>query len=306
MFLIVGASSSVGRAAIPMLREAGYPLRLTSRDPSKLASFAGPHVETMYADLTDRISLSKASKGIEKVLLMAHSLLGRGRYATRQVDESGVCDLIDIAREHKVSHFVMISILGASPNASSAFFRAKARAEACLMQSGLSYTILRPSAFFLPHTVLHPQAFFNPERALKEFMAGDKATFFGKGENPRNFVANEDVARFAVIALTDPSAVNQVIEIGGPQNLTAKQVAGIYSRVTGHEHRINSTPLMIPRLMHLLMKPFHPGLSDAMRLAIDADTKPETFDGMPGSIRYHVPLTPLEDWIRDRMGVVRT
>jgi uncharacterized protein YbjT (DUF2867 family) len=269
MIWIIGASSTVGRETIPLLREADYQLRLSSRNPEKLQAFRGERVEIVQADLLDKASLQRACNGVEKILASTHSLLGRGKNASKHVDVIGNKNLIDVACEQGVAHFVFISILGANLEHPIEFFRNKARTEAYLKQSGLSYTILRPAAFFVPHTILRPRAFFEPEAELKAFLEGSPARIMGSGENPRNFVANADVAKFASIALTEPKAVNQIIEIGGPENLTAREVAAIYARVTGHDCRIRTLPLLVPRLMHILLKPFRPGLvNDRLTLVV--------------------------------------
>ncbi|MBE2268538.1 MAG: SDR family oxidoreductase [Anaerolinea sp.] len=308
MILIIGASSTVGKAIIPLLLEAGHTLRLSSRDPGKLKTYQTAGVGIVQADLLEKASIERACQGVDQVLMCSHSIIGRGKNASKFVDLDGGRLLIDVARKQGVSHFVYLSALGASTSHSSTFFRHKAQVEAYLKQSGLSYTILRPSAFFLPHTVLHSQAFSQPQLALQEFLAGSKATFFGRGETPHNYVANEDVARFAFIALTDPQAVNQTIEIGGLENLTVREVAEIYSRATGIPKTLNAMPLLIPGLMHLALKPFHPGLSDAMGIAVENDRVPSPFDMTATLKQYPVALTRLEDWVyaqmRERQPVV--
>jgi hypothetical protein len=69
-----------------------------------------------------------------------------------------------------------------------------------------------------------------------------KTTIFGRGNNPINFVSAEDVAKFCVIALQDPQARNQVIEIGGPENLTFNQVAELFGKASGRPAKKNHVP----------------------------------------------------------------
>ena len=56
---------------------------------------------------------------------------------------------------------------------------------------------------------------------------------FGQGENPRNFVAAADVAYFAVRALLEPDLAGEVLEIGGPENLTNMQVVRLFEEIAG-------------------------------------------------------------------------
>jgi nucleoside-diphosphate-sugar epimerase len=77
----------------------------------------------------------------------------------------------------------------------------------------------------------------------------------GQGDNPRNFVSNVDVAKFAAIALTNPQAHNQTIEIGGLDNLTSKQVAAVYARVAGVKLQQRTMPRSMIRVQHTPTKP---------------------------------------------------
>ena len=69
---------------------------------------------------------------------------------TDKVDRDGAKSLIDAAASKGVKHFVMLSSVGAGdpdPDSDLAhYLQAKHEADEHLMQSGLSYTIVRPVA----------------------------------------------------------------------------------------------------------------------------------------------------------------
>ncbi|MEM9955713.1 MAG: SDR family oxidoreductase [Chloroflexota bacterium] len=290
MILIVGASSTVGQALIPLLKDAGHSLRLSSRTPEKLAEFAGANVEIVQADLLDEESMRRACEGVEIVFASVASMFGYGKNASKHVDYTGQCKLIDIAQAAGVEHLVYMSTQEATHDNPVSFFRNKAKTEDYLRASGLSYTILRASAFFSPHVELIG------ESVLK----GGKAMIMGQGENPRNFIANSDAAQFAFIALTNPQAHNQTIDIGGPDNLTSKEVAELYAQVAGVELKSQIIPRFVIRMMSTIFKPFHTGLSDVMKAVIDSDTRPKDFDASNILATYPVQLTTLEDWLKDQ------
>jgi uncharacterized protein YbjT (DUF2867 family) len=291
MILILGATSTIGRASIPLLLETGQQLRLASRTPERLAEFAGENVEVVQADLLDEASIRQACKGVDTVFASVASLLGKGKNASHHVDLDGHKMLIDIAVEYGVGHFVYMSTQEAVHDSPAAFFRHKAVTEDYLRASGLSYTILRASAFFVPHVELIG------ESVLK----GGPAMIMGQGENPRNFIANEDVARYAVLALTTDTMKNQTIDIGGPENLTARQVAEIYASVAGVDLKTRVIPRFVPKIMGRLMRPFYVGLSDVMAAIVDSDTYPKSFDVGPVVESYPVQLTRLEDWVQQQV-----
>jgi uncharacterized protein YbjT (DUF2867 family) len=63
--------------------------------------------------------------------------------------------LIDVAKDTGVERFVYTSAQHVSPSHPTDFYRNKAKAEAHLRASGLSYTILRPPAFMEWHVHNH-------------------------------------------------------------------------------------------------------------------------------------------------------
>jgi uncharacterized protein YbjT (DUF2867 family) len=111
-----------------------------------------------------------------------------------------------------VRRFVYTSAMFASPDHPVDFLRNKAKVEAHLAASGLSYAILRPSAFMEWH--VH-------NLLGKSLVDSGKATIFGPGANPINFVAADDVAAVAAEMLTIAADVAATLEVGGPDNFTA-------------------------------------------------------------------------------------
>jgi len=196
--------------------------------------------------------------------------------------------LIDAARAAGVKHFVLLSILGASPDAPVEFFRIKYRAEEYLRASGLSFTIIRPSAFM----DLWAQLIGLP------ILEQGKTTIFGRGNNPINFVAVEDVARFVCIAFENSRTRNEVIEVGGPENLTLNQVAETFERVSGRQAKKRHIPLPMMRAMSILMQPVNPALSRQIRLGVFMDTANLCYDMTETANAFGVRLTPLEEIAR--------
>lgn len=291
--LIVGATGVEGSLVTKKLLAKGLAVRAMTRTPAKAEPLRQLGAEVVQGDLRDRDSLRRACVGVDKVLAAAHSIFGRGTEASKYVDELGHKQLIDAALAAGVQQLVYTSILMGDPTYPVVFHQIKVAVEHYLQASGLPYTILRPSAFMEWHA---------HEFIGKPILEQGKVTIFGKGDNPRNFVAGEDVANFAVLALTDPQAIGQTIEIGGPDNWSNNQVAALYSQLAGRPVRITHVPLAVLRIMSPLLKPFHPGLSQVMALSILTDTADMTFDPSTTLAQYPVSLTRLEDWVQGRVA----
>lgn len=288
MIVIVGASSSLGRAAARLLLAEGKLVRAVTRTPSALDNFGKLGAEVVQGDLRDPESLAKACEGAAQVFATTHAFNGKGNNTPQIVDDLGNRSLIDVAKDAGVQHFVFTSALGARPDHPVDFFRIKYKIEEYLKASGLSYTILRPSAFM-------------------EFWAGlvgmpiieqGQTTIFGRGENPINFVSVEDVARYAVIALENPLARGRTIEIGGPQNLSLLQVAATFERLAGRNAKKRHIPLRVMRAMSVLLRPINPALARQIRAGIQMDTTRQDFDVTETAREFGLEPTTLETVVR--------
>ena len=291
MILVVGATGNLGRKVVRSLLASGEEVRAMTRVVSRADELKALGAKPVRGDLTDPESLEFAMRGARAIVLAAHSILGRGSEASDLVDDEGHRAIIDRAKGTGVEHIVYTSVIGASSNHPIDFWRTKARIERHLQGSGVTWTIVRPSAFMETH------AYFLIGKGVIE---GKRVMLFGKGKNPRNFVAAEDVAKVIVGALKIPSLRGVVIEVGGPQNLTSTQVVETFERVSGKKAKVGHIPLPVARVMSRAIKPMHPGISRIMKVGILNETEDQTFDSSSLRTKIPITLTPLEEWARNR------
>jgi len=245
----------------------------------------------VIGDLRDPASLAWACEGAEQVVAAAHSLLGRGKDASKFVDLQGHKDLIDAAKAAGVEHFVYTSIYPCDGFDCVPFVRMKQKVERYLEASGLSHTIIRPTAFMEAHA----EAFIG-----KPILETGKVSLFGRGDNPRNFVAAEDVAQVVVMVLTDPALRGGVVDVGGPENLSNMDVVRLYEEQAGRPAKVSHVPVPALQVLYRLVRPFHPGLSGVMQISILADRTDQTFDPSATLARFPIELTRLEEFIGKR------
>lgn len=294
MILIVGASGRLGGMVARRLLADGEAIRTMSRAPEKLAALSSAGAEVVAGDLRDPASLRRACQGVDALLSAAHAFDGKGANNTHTVDDQGVRHLIEAAREAGVGHFVLMSILGASADHPAELFRDKFRAEQALKASGLSATILRPTAFM--------ELWLNliGEPMLKQ----GKALIFGRGENPINFVSVEDVARFALLGLRDPQARGMTIEVGGPANRSLSEVVALIEQITGKTVGRQHIPLPALRTMSVVARPFNPMFARQAGLAAYMDTHDMTFDPAATLLRFPGALRSMEEVARSQFGAM--
>lgn len=287
MVLVTGATGTLGTLATRRLLETDHRVRIMTRMQSKADDLKSRGAMIVKGDLRDVESLEFALRGVSTVISSTHSMLGKGDASLEIVDDEGMRSLIDQAKLAGVGHFIFISATGASLDHPVDFWQTKARIERYLRDSGLDFTIIRPTAFMEMHAY---------ELIGKFVEQGKRVMMFGSGKNPRNFVAAGDVAKMVVAATDDPRMRGEIVEIGGPENLSSNQVAEIFGKISGKKAKVTHLPLAAAHAVGTAMKKAHPGVSRVVKFAVVAETTDQTFDTSALLARYPIKLTRLEDW----------
>jgi NADH dehydrogenase len=290
MILISGGTGTLGSAIARRLLASGRRVVVMTRDTRRANDLRAAGAGLVAADLRHAGSLRGAMQGVTHVITTANSFTGRGDESVVAVDLQGTRNLIDVAREARVQQFIFASALLPDAYRSIDYFAAKFDNEEYLRRSGLAWTILRPTAFMETWAAM----------VGDPLAKGDPVRVFGSGRNPLNFVAVNDVAAVAAMTLDRGDALNNYVEIGGPENLTMLQLVDIFERVTGKKAKRTHVPVVAMRIMAPIAGRFNPVLGRMIRSGLLAATIPQPFDPAPMLARYPVTLTRLEDWARAR------
>ena len=228
VILVVGATGLLGTEICRRLASAGKPFRAMVRstsDPAKKETLRRLGGKLVEGDLKDRASLGRACAGTAAVITTPTAILSQQQGDTfDSVDLRGQMQLIDAAGAAKVGHFVFVSVSGnLLKHGDNPLLAAKQAVEKHLRQSGLTYTILRPT--FFTEIWLSPHLGFD--------FANARATIYGSGENKISYICLHNVADFTVAALSNPAARNAVLELGGPETLTQLEVVRIFEEIAG-------------------------------------------------------------------------
>jgi uncharacterized protein YbjT (DUF2867 family) len=243
VILVVGATGLLGGEICRQLSAAGHSVRALVRptaDESRVESLRIIGAELVTGDLKDRASLDAACAGAEVVITTASTTLSRQADDTiASVDQDGQLQLIDAAKASGVSRFVYISYSG-NHAVECPLTTAKRTVEQSLRDSGVTYTILRPSYFM--------EVWLSP--ALGFDVANAQARIYGAGQAQISFISFKDVARFAVRCLTNPAARNATIELGGPEALSPLDIVKTFEGSTGRTFRLQHVPEEVLELQH--------------------------------------------------------
>lgn len=233
MILVVGATGFLGSEICRQLRATGRPVAALVRstsDQAKVEHLKKLGATLVYGDLKDRASLDQACQGITTVISTASAMISRQPDdSIPGVDQDGQMRLIEAAKAAGMSQMIYISTI---IDTECPLVTAKRSVEQHLQQSGLTYTILRPSYFM--EAWLSPLVGFDFPNA--------KAQIYGTGQNKISWIALGDVAQFAVAALDHPAAQNATIELGDPERVSPLAVVGIFEEIAGRSFEVQHVP----------------------------------------------------------------
>ena len=249
MYLVTGATGSLGRRIVRQLRNSEQSVRAFVRLSSKFGELEDRGAEIFVGDLKQERDIVKACRDI-KYIISSH---GSGSNA-QALDYRANIDLIDRAIANNVEHFVFISVLGVDRGYDdSATFKAKREVEKYLIKSGLNYTILRPSGFA---NNLIPLA----ERFR------DTGVYFSIGEqkNRSSIVSTDDLAKIAIASCQNEAARNQIFAVGGPDILKREDIPRIFSRLFNREPLIINPPIQLFDGLRLGVGLINPELNKAL------------------------------------------
>ena len=269
MKLVVGATGMVGSEICKRLAARGKKVRALVRstaDQAKVDNLRKSGVEIVPGDLRERALLEPACQGVTAVISTVSAMpfsYHPIENNIQQVDQEGLKKLIDVAKAAGVKHFVYTSFSG-QLDLDFPLRNAKRKVEQYLKNSGLVYTILRPSYFM--EAWLSPVVGFDAANA--------KVQLYGDGTKPVGYISYLDVAQFAIESLENPAARNVTLELGGPESISQLDAVKIFEQISGRKFEVQHVP------------------EEALRSQQDAATDPmqQSFSGLMQCVAQGDPI----------------
>ncbi|MGB8682228.1 MAG: NAD(P)H-binding protein [Candidatus Binatus sp.] len=286
---LAGGSGFIGRAiARRLLAAGGVKLRVLTRNPGTArARLDLTGVDFVQADIVQPASLADALKNantiVDAIQFDGYPVENPRRGLTfERVDYGGTVALLEAAKHAGVQQFIYISGAAADENSTHPGFRAKGRAERAIRESGLTYTVFRPSLVYGPEDkVVNGLA-----RAIRF------APVFGvpgTGRQKVQPVLVDDLAACVMLAVSGRGR-NGTYDIGGPDLMTFDEMMRIIMDASGHRRPLFHIPETVMRgvggLLEKLPKPI------LSRDAITFVTADNACDIEPLVDEFGINLTP--------------
>ena len=241
---VTGATGFVGREVVKALYSRGIDVRCLIRTPARERILRDYPVEVHYGSIQDPAALRAAFYNIDVVVHLVAVIRESGDATFEAINKNGTENLVEVAQNEGTSHFIHQSALGTADDPRFPYLRSKWQGEQAVINSGLPYTILRPSILF------------GEEDEFTNKLAGLVKAFpivpvVGSGKIKLQPLAVDDMARCIASAAGREDLMGRVIEIGGPDHLSYNEINDIIDRT----YRSWRLKLHIPEpLMRLLVR----------------------------------------------------
>ena len=241
LVLVTGATGFLGRHVVRELVAHHHDVLCLVHSPGKERVFSSLDVEVHYGSILDRESLTQALYGVQAVVHLVGIIRPTRRASFDQVHRQGTANIAEAAKESGVREIVYVSAMGATLDSKYPYLYSKYQGEIRVINSGLNYTILRPSVIFG-----QGDEFLTALAGLVRM--GPVAPVVGSGKNRMQPVAVEDVARCIAVSVGNSMVKGRTFNLGGPQRLSYNEILEEVAIAMGKElRRVHiPTPLAYP------------------------------------------------------------
>ncbi len=246
--LVTGATGYIGGRLVPRLLDAGYRVRCLARSPKKLETrdwADHANVEIAQGDLDDPQSLDRALENVTAAYYLVHSMLAAGAdYAEH--DRLLARNFATAAsRSPSLQRIVYLGGLGETGADLSEHLTSRREVERELAAGSIPITVLRAAMI-----IGSGSASFEILRYLVERLPVMVTPRWVQTESQP--IAVRNVLEYLVGVLTVEKTVGQVLDIGGPEIVSYRDLMQIMAQALGVPKRIVlPVPVLTPRLSSL-------------------------------------------------------
>lgn len=222
---ILGGTGFVGSAITHQLSEAGYLVKVLTRNCQKGKHLASvPNVQVIECDIFDNVALAQSLKTAAAVINLVGILHESKKISFKSIHADLPKHLAKICMELKIPRLLHMSALKASLDAPSKYLKSKAQGEEHLANTdkALNITIFKPSVIFGPG-----DSFINLFLKLVKLLP---VILLAKPNAKFQPIYVQDVASAFVKAINEKSTFGNTYELAGPKTYTLRELIRLVAK----------------------------------------------------------------------------
>ena len=210
---VTGGSGFVGRELIRQLLAQGHHVRALARDSVSLKDLSA--IETVIGDTTKPETLANQMTGCDAVIHLVGIIreIASKQVTFERLHTESTRTIVTAAQAQGIKRYVHMSANGTRINAITKYHKTKWRAEEIVKNSGLDWTIFRPSLIFGPN-----DEFINMLAKMIKILP--VIPVFGDGKYAIQPVHVHDVVSSFSAALQRPETIGQIYHCCGPETFS--------------------------------------------------------------------------------------
>ena len=229
---VLGGTGFVGRRVCNELVARGFRVTVPTRNRERAKNLITlPTADVMTADVHDPETLRRligSSDAVINLIGVLHDGRGKASFQTAHVDFARA--VVETCRQTGIRRLLHMSALNADAKGPSAYLRSKGEAERIVRDSGLDFTIFRPSVIF-GREDRFLNLFAKLQRSFPVLLLGSPKARFQP-------VYVNDVALTYAESLTRLESFGQSYDLVGPKVYTLRELVEYVGTTIGKRRRV--------------------------------------------------------------------
>ncbi|MCB2203844.1 SDR family oxidoreductase [bacterium] len=238
--LLLGATGYIGGRLLPRLLQQGHDVRCLVRNPKKIPERDAATSDIVQGDVLRPDTLAAAFEGIDQVFYLVHSM-SAGNSDFEQQDRAAATNVSQAAAAAGVKRIVYLGGLGKRDEEQSPHLRSRHEVGDILRSSGIPVTEFRAAVIVGSGSA----SFEMMHHLVNRLPAMVTPRWVDVGTQP---LAIADLLVYLVESVENEAATGKIIDIGGPETLTYREMMLTLARVLGLRRVIIPVPVLTPKL----------------------------------------------------------
>jgi NADH dehydrogenase len=291
MIFLTGATGFVGSNLLRDLLKDGYKVTCLIRDRNRGRKIEEIGASVCIGDILNIDSLIKGMEGADTVIHLVGIIYERKESTFYKIHYEGTKNIIDAMKSLSINRYIHMSALGTRKNAKSNYHRTKFLAEEYVRNSGVNYTIFRPSIIYG-----EGDQFINMLVKMVKFLP--IIPIIGSGKNLLQPININNISQYFIGAIGNKKTNSKTYEIGGPDRISFEELIRLISDILNKKRLHIHIPSSLMKINAIMMEKILPKslITKDQLMMIEEDNICDIEDTLND---FNVDLIPLKEGLRN-------